>query len=176
MAAARQSAANGAGQTAGDGPAKGERRRVLTQRLKEAGEAAFSRLVRGRSDAQLERTIGSAAGLRIVFKAMERAYLPERANGFTGDIQYELKTSQNGRANGASRNWVVHLGPDGARAEPGVAQDPKVTFRASVPTFVRIAAGEIHPAKAILEGDMGVYGDYQVAMRLPEMFGQQLLV
>ena len=56
------------------------------------------------------------------------------------------------------------------------AADPAVTFRASVPTFARIAAGEIHPGKAILEGDLGVYGDYQVAMRLPEMFGQQVLV
>jgi len=40
----------------------------------------------------------------------------------------------------------------------------------------RIAAGAMHPAKAILEGQMQVYGDYQVAMRLPEMFGQQVLV
>ena len=107
---------------------------------------------------------------------MERSYIPERANGFTGDIQYELTTSANGRANGASRNWIVHLSPQGARAEPGVAENPRVTFRASVPTFARIAAGEIHPAKAILEGEMGVYGDYQIAMRLPEMFGQQVLV
>ena len=50
-----------------------------------------------------------------------------------------------------------------------------MTFRTSVPTFARIASGEIHPAKAMLEGDLEVHGDFELAARLGEMFGQDSL-
>ena len=93
--------------------------------------------MRGRSDAQLERTSARTAGLRIIFKGMERAFVPEKANGFTGEVQYELT----GRATG-QRDWVVRI-EDGQRAtaEPGARRAiPSVTFRTSVPTFARIAA------------------------------------
>ena len=38
--------------------------------------------------------------------------------------------------------------------------------------FARIAAGEVNPAKAIIEGEMDLHGDLGVAARLGEMFGQ----
>jgi len=146
-------------------------RHWLRERLQRAGESAFAAFVRGRSDAQLERTVGSNAGLRVIFKGMEKAFVPAKANGFSGEFQYEL-TGRNG-----DRDWVVRI-EDGERvtAEPGRAQDPGVTFRTSVPTFARIASGEIHPAKAMLEGELEIHGDFELAARLGEMFGQDSLV
>jgi putative sterol carrier protein len=38
---------------------------------------------------------------------------------------------------------------------------------------MRVAAGEVNPAKAILDGDMDLEGDLGVAARLGEMFGQE---
>jgi putative sterol carrier protein len=162
IAAAHRAESNGAA----DGG-----RRWLGERLQRAGESAFAAFVRGRSDAQLERTVGSNAGLRVIFKGMERAFVPAKANGFSGEFQYEL-TGRNG-----DREWFVRV-EDGARvtAEPGRAADPGVTFRTSVPTFARIASGEVHPAKAMLEGDLEVRGDFELAARLGEMFGQDSLV
>jgi alkanesulfonate monooxygenase SsuD/methylene tetrahydromethanopterin reductase-like flavin-dependent oxidoreductase (luciferase family)/putative sterol carrier protein len=146
-------------------------RHWLRDRLQRAGESAFAAFVRGRSDTQLERTVGSNAGLRVIFKGMERAFMPAKANGFTGEFQYEL-TGRNG-----DREWVVRIeGGKRVTAEPGRAQDPGVTFRTSVPTFARIASGEIHPAKAMLEGQLEVHGDFELAARLGEMFGQDSLV
>jgi alkanesulfonate monooxygenase SsuD/methylene tetrahydromethanopterin reductase-like flavin-dependent oxidoreductase (luciferase family)/putative sterol carrier protein len=146
-------------------------RHWLRERLQRAGESAFAAFVRGRSDAQLERTVGSNPGLRVIFKGMEKAFVPAKANGFSGEFQYEL-TGRNG-----DRDWVVRI-EDGERvtAEPGRAQDPGVTFRTSVPTFARIASGEIHPAKAMLEGELEIHGDFELAARLGEMFGQDSLV
>jgi putative sterol carrier protein len=37
--------------------------------------------------------------------------------------------------------------------------------------FVRIAAGELDPARAMLDGRLEIEGDYAVAGRLGEMFG-----
>jgi alkanesulfonate monooxygenase SsuD/methylene tetrahydromethanopterin reductase-like flavin-dependent oxidoreductase (luciferase family)/putative sterol carrier protein len=157
IAAARRAGSNG--------------RPTLRRRVQQAGQSAFGALVRGRSDAQLERTVGSSAGLRVIFKGMERSFVPEKANGFSGEMQYEL-TSSNG-----PKRWIVRI-EDGQRVvtEPGVAQNPVVTFRTSVPMFARIASGEVHPAKAMMEGDLEVQGDFEAAARLGEMFGQDSLV
>jgi alkanesulfonate monooxygenase SsuD/methylene tetrahydromethanopterin reductase-like flavin-dependent oxidoreductase (luciferase family)/putative sterol carrier protein len=157
IAAARRAGSNG--------------RPTLRRRVQQAGQSAFGALVRGRSDAQLERTVGSSAGLRVIFKGMERSFVPEKANGFSGEVQYEL-TSSNG-----PKRWVLRI-EDGQRAvtEPGIAQNPVVTFRMSVPMFARIASQEVHPAKAMMEGDLEVQGDFETAARLGEMFGQDSLV
>jgi alkanesulfonate monooxygenase SsuD/methylene tetrahydromethanopterin reductase-like flavin-dependent oxidoreductase (luciferase family)/putative sterol carrier protein len=161
IAAARRSGSNGS--------ANG--RRLIGGRLQQAGESIFAAFVRGRSDAQLERTVGSNAGLKVIFKAMERAFVPERANGFSGEIQYEL-TGRNG-----PKRWIVRI-EDGRRVvtEPGTAQDPAVTFRTSVPMFARLASGEVHPAKAMMEEKLEVQGSFELAARLGEMFGQDSLL
>ena len=165
IAAARSAGANGAG--------NGRRtvRQIVGAHLQHVGESAFSAFVRGRTDEQLERTVGSDRGLRLIFKGMERAFVPERANGFSGEVQYQL-TGSNG-----AKEWVVRI-EDGLRAVtgPGHAQNPVVTFRMSIPMFARVASQEVHPAKAMMEGDLEVHGDFEAAGRLGEMFGQDSLV
>jgi putative sterol carrier protein len=42
-----------------------------------------------------------------------------------------------------------------------------------VPVFVRIAAGELDPARAMLDGRLEIEGDFVVVGRLGEMFGQE---
>jgi alkanesulfonate monooxygenase SsuD/methylene tetrahydromethanopterin reductase-like flavin-dependent oxidoreductase (luciferase family)/putative sterol carrier protein len=166
ISAARRAEANGA---AGNG--RHGLRAVLGRRLQEAGESAFAAFVRGRSDAQLERTLGSTPGLRMMFKGMERAFVPEKAKGFEGEAQYELTGARNGNG-----EWVVRVQGDHATVTPGRAEKPVVTFRMSVPVFARIAAQEIHPAKAMMEGQLQLDGDFEAAAKLGEMFGADSLV
>jgi alkanesulfonate monooxygenase SsuD/methylene tetrahydromethanopterin reductase-like flavin-dependent oxidoreductase (luciferase family)/putative sterol carrier protein len=166
IAAARRARSNGAT----DGGRTGLRATV-ERRLKEAGESAFAAFVRKRSDAQLDRTLGTGPGLRIMFKGMERSFVPEKANGFKGEVQYELTGSRNG-----SQEWVVRIDADHVTVAPGRASDPVVTFRMSVPVFARIAAQEIHPAKAMMEGWLQLEGDFDAARRVGEMFGAESLV
>ncbi|MFL5884918.1 MAG: LLM class flavin-dependent oxidoreductase [Thermoleophilaceae bacterium] len=140
--------------------------RSLRGQLAKLGEAAFSSFVRGRSDDQLDRLVGSDAGLRVVFKGMEQAFEPERAAGFEGAVQYELMTTR------GVRRWSVRIDGDRAVASPGGVDDPAVTIKTSVPVFMRVAAREINAGKAVLDGDLVVDGDFQTAARLGEMFGQ----
>jgi hypothetical protein len=132
-----------------------------------AGEAIFQRFVRRASDRRLERTVGSDRGLRFVFAQMARAYRPDQAAGWTGDIRYELK-----RADGSVRTWTVTCGADRARARPGAAPGPGLTIKLGVADFLRVAAGELNPAVALLSGRLDLEGDFAVAMRLAAMFGQ----
>jgi hypothetical protein len=131
------------------------------------GEALFQRFVRRSSDERLERSIGSERGLRIVFRQMVRAYRPERAAGWTGDIRYELTGS-----GGAVRTWTVSCGPAQASAREAAEPDPALTIKLSVADFIRLAGRDLDPAKALLSGRLDLAGDFSVALRLAEMFGQ----
>ena len=96
---------------------------------------------------------------------MARAFRPDHAAGFRGDIQYLLDDR------GRTRSWFVHVEGGTARAHPGVAPAPALTFRMSAAVFVRIAAGELSSNRALVEGHLAIEGDFALAQRLPEMFG-----
>jgi putative sterol carrier protein len=153
--------AEASGSGAGDGGGGGG----LAERARTAAESAFVAFVRGRSDEQLDRLIGSGPGLRVLFKGMESAFVPEAAGGFSGEILYDLDSSR------GPRPWTVSVDSSRAVAEPRTSASPAVTLRARVPVFVRIAAGELDPARAMLDGRLEIEGDYTVAGRLGEMFG-----
>lgn len=139
----------------------------LRRALEARGERAFQSFVARSSDARLARTAGSAAGLRVIFAAMERQFVPERANGFTGDIQYNLRDEA-----GDVRSWTVSIDGERASARPGTAGAPRLAITLSVADFIRIAGRDLDPVKAVLTGRLELAGDFTVAMRLGEMFGQ----
>jgi putative sterol carrier protein len=104
----------------------------------------------------------------MLFAGMERTFLPERAGGFTGDIQYNLRG-----ADGAERSWTVTIDGARARARPGASEvGAKLTVTLSVADFVRIAGQDLDPVKAVLSGRLSLAGDFGVALKLGEMFGQ----
>ena len=143
-------------------------RLAALQRLaQERGERAFQAFVRRSSDDRLERTAGSDRGLGLLFAAMARAYEPAKAHGFTGELQYELR-----RRDEHVVRWTVHLDPRRATARPGAAAAPALTLKLRVADFLRMAAGELDPSKALLTGRLDLEGDFGLAQRLGEMFGQ----
>lgn len=128
-----------------------------------AGSAVLGWLVRDRSDRQIERMMPLLAP--VIFKGMARAFKPQLSRGFSGEIQYEL------RSNGKSRKWVVQIAEGKAVAKRGSAANPSVTLRMSEPTFARISAGMIPSMAAMLEGKVEAEGDLNLLARLGEMFG-----
>jgi alkanesulfonate monooxygenase SsuD/methylene tetrahydromethanopterin reductase-like flavin-dependent oxidoreductase (luciferase family) len=143
------------------------RRAALQDLLAERGEQAFRVFVRRSDDRRLERTVGSDRGLKLLFGAMTQAYEPEKAGGFTGELQYELK-----RADGRVVPWTVAIAPDRAQAHQGAASAPALTLKLGVADFVRMAGRDLDPGKALLTGRMDLEGDLALAARLGEMFGQ----
>jgi alkanesulfonate monooxygenase SsuD/methylene tetrahydromethanopterin reductase-like flavin-dependent oxidoreductase (luciferase family)/putative sterol carrier protein len=149
-------------------PSNGRPRRAAVQAvLAEQGERAFRTFVRRSDDRRLERTAGSARGLKVLFGAMAQAYEPDKASGFSGELQYDLR-----RADGEVVSWTVALGPDRASVRPGTAGAPVLTLRLALVDFVRLAGGDLDPGKALLTGRLDIEGDLAVAARLGEMFGQ----
>ena len=137
------------------------------ERLRRRGEEAFRKVLAGRTDRQIERIIGSRIGMRAVFRGVQRAFHPDRAQGFQGDIQYVLEGSRE------SFRWVVRVQDGRAVAGPGSAQAPAVTLRMSVPTFGRILSQELQPGLALMEGKLGIEGDHTVAARIGYIFAPE---
>jgi alkanesulfonate monooxygenase SsuD/methylene tetrahydromethanopterin reductase-like flavin-dependent oxidoreductase (luciferase family) len=133
----------------------------------ERGERAFQAFVRRSGDRRLERTIGSERGLKVIFAAMAQAYEPDKAGGFTGELQYDLR-----RADGDVVRWTVAIAPDRAIVRPGAAGAPALTMKLGMADFVRLAGRDLDPGKALLTGRMDIEGDLALAARLGEMFGQ----
>jgi alkanesulfonate monooxygenase SsuD/methylene tetrahydromethanopterin reductase-like flavin-dependent oxidoreductase (luciferase family)/putative sterol carrier protein len=149
-------------------PSNGRPRSSRVQALlAEQGERAFKAFVRRSDDRRLERTAGSGTGLKVLFGAMAQAYVPDKAAGFSGDLQYDLR-----RSNGELVSWTVTLGPERASVRPGTASAPALTLKLGVVDFVRLAGGDLDPGKALLTGRMDMEGDLAIAARLGEMFGQ----
>jgi alkanesulfonate monooxygenase SsuD/methylene tetrahydromethanopterin reductase-like flavin-dependent oxidoreductase (luciferase family)/putative sterol carrier protein len=143
------------------------RRAAIQALLADQGERAFKAFVRRSDDRRLERTAGSARGLKVLFGAMAQAYEPDKAAGFSGDLQYDLR-----RSDGQLVSWTVSIGPERATVRPGTASAPALTLKLGLVDFVRMAGGDLDPGKALLTGRMDMEGDLAVAARLGEMFGQ----
>jgi alkanesulfonate monooxygenase SsuD/methylene tetrahydromethanopterin reductase-like flavin-dependent oxidoreductase (luciferase family)/putative sterol carrier protein len=140
---------------------------ALRRLAKDGGEKAFQEFVRRSSDARLERTVGSARGLKFVFGAMAQAYEPGAANGVAGELQYEL-----GRSDGRLAQWTVRVDAQRATVREGPAAAPLLTLKLGVADFLRIAAGDLDTGKALLTGRLDLEGDFALAQRLGEMFGR----
>lgn len=69
-------------------------------------------------------------------------------------IQYHVA-----RDDGTEVHYHLRIGPDGDRAQPGVAPDPHVTFRMGLDTAQRISAGEMSSEEAFLAGLLDLEGD-----------------
>jgi putative sterol carrier protein len=98
---------------------------------------------------------------------MARAYEPDKARGFAGELQYDLT-----RSDGRPVPWTVRVDPRAAAVHPGQAAAPALTLKMTVADFLRMAAGDLDAGKALLTGRLDLAGDFALAQRLGEMFGQ----
>jgi alkanesulfonate monooxygenase SsuD/methylene tetrahydromethanopterin reductase-like flavin-dependent oxidoreductase (luciferase family)/putative sterol carrier protein len=150
-----------------NGGANGRTANVVAARLQAGGEAAFTAFVRRSDDRRIERVVGSDPGLRLLFSGMARRFSPEKAGGFEGEIQYALGTHD-----GGEKPWVVAVAGERASARAGRAADPRLKITLAVADFVRMAAHDLDPGKALMEGRLALEGDFALAARLGEMFGE----
>jgi alkanesulfonate monooxygenase SsuD/methylene tetrahydromethanopterin reductase-like flavin-dependent oxidoreductase (luciferase family) len=127
---------------------------------------AFAWLVNGRSDAQLDWLFGSGPAQALIFRGMQRAFVPERAAGVHGTIQYEVV----GR--GGTSHWVLRIADQRLVVEHAQEATPNVTFRVPAALLARMAAGQTTAGAAAMLGQLQIEGDLKLAARLGEMLGR----
>jgi alkanesulfonate monooxygenase SsuD/methylene tetrahydromethanopterin reductase-like flavin-dependent oxidoreductase (luciferase family) len=139
--------------------------------LQRQGQEAVAHFVRGASDEQLERRFGNQLAQRAIFTGMARQFDPKLANGFEGDITYELEHHVDGGSPRQPERWTIQIRGEKATVVPAGSDDPAVTLRFTIPDFARVIADDVHVTKLLLEGRLRISGDFAVASRLSEMFG-----
>jgi SCP-2 sterol transfer family len=120
------------------------------------------------SDATLERRFGSRIGQRALFGGMARSFVPAAADGFAGELEYELTRPATGAP---SLRWTLVIVSERAEARPGPASNPRLRISMGVADFMRVATAAADPVVLVLSGRASVRGDFGLAARLPEMFG-----
>ena len=90
--------------------------RLVRARLSSGGEAALTALVKRGDDRLLERVAGTSVGLKLLFTAMVERFDLEAADGFVGEIEYELGVGDETRVwtiavDGAARSRVPRQRP-----------------------------------------------------------------
>jgi alkanesulfonate monooxygenase SsuD/methylene tetrahydromethanopterin reductase-like flavin-dependent oxidoreductase (luciferase family)/putative sterol carrier protein len=129
-------------------------------------DAVFLGMIRNRTDMELDAIFSAGTGLAMIFRGMEEAFRPERAQDFQGRVQYVL----DGRA--GTRTWVLDISDGQLKVEEAAVDDALVTLRLGIPTFARMTAGQLSPGAALMDGKLVVEGDLAAALRLGEMFGR----
>jgi alkanesulfonate monooxygenase SsuD/methylene tetrahydromethanopterin reductase-like flavin-dependent oxidoreductase (luciferase family)/putative sterol carrier protein len=129
-------------------------------------QTAFSWLVHGRSDAQLEWIFSSAPGQALIFRGMQHAFLPERAAGVKGTIQYQVRSRR------GTRDWLLRIADGQLAIEQRREPRPTVTVRLPAVTLARMAAGQLTAGAAALRGELEIDGDVKLAARLGEIMGR----
>jgi putative sterol carrier protein len=130
----------------------------------------LARIVGSWSDAQIERRFGSNLGQRALFAGMARSFVPEAAAGFAGELEYELSRPATGAP---PIRWTLEIADGRARARPGAAARPRLSVSMALADFMRVATGAADAVVLVLSGRATVRGDFGLAARLPEMFGQR---
>src|SRR5262249_18973915 len=128
--------------------------------------AAFSWLLRGRTDAQLDRFFGTRAAQSLVFRGMQRAFRQGPSDAVVGTLQYHVQS----RA--GTHNWVVRAAGGQLVARPGRAQRADAPLRMGAATFARIAAGQQTAGSAAMQGQLNIEGDLALVARLGAALGQ----
>lgn len=147
--------------TADGAPAEPRRRRPLSSRIADLQLAVVQRM----SDRWLEFFVGNRLGVAVLLQVMARLYRPAKAGGFTGSIEFTLKTRRRDEV------WTIDCGERGAKARHAASPAAKLRIEAGIANFLRVGVGQVPAPSAVLGGKLEVRGDFGLALRMGEMFG-----
>jgi putative sterol carrier protein len=105
-------------------------------------------------------------GLKLLFGALARRFDPVAAEGFAGEVQWDLRTRDD-----RVKQWTLAVAGGSAAARRRPATAPVLIVRLGLADLLRLAVGELDAGRALLDGRLDLEGDFAVATRLGPMFG-----
>jgi hypothetical protein len=127
----------------------------------------LSSLIDRLGERRVERLLGARLALKLLFHAVAGSFDPGAAAGFEGCLVYELTRPATGAP---AVVWRIEVTGGQARARRGRCPQPRLTVTVGLTDFLRIGAGALDPAAAVLQGRARFQGPLELAVRLPEMF------
>ena len=103
--------------------------------------------------------------LKQVMAAMPTAFKPEKATGVDAVIQFSVTGAEAG-------DWVITIRNGACTVAPGVAENPKVTFKIDSQDLLGMLSGKLNGMALFMQGKLKVTGDLGLASRFASFFGQ----
>ncbi len=98
-----------------------------------------------------------------IFPTMCERFLPDKAQGVDGYIQFDLTGDSGGLY------WLNVTGGTCTWGE-GQAENPKMTLRAVAEDYMSVISGSTNAMTAFMSGKIKIQGDMGLAMKMQTMF------
>lgn len=104
------------------------------------------------------------ADTATIYQEMLTRFRPEKAQGVDAVIQFDLSGENGGQF------WVKVT--DGhVTAGSGTGENPKITIKSSIDTWMDVAHGKTNVVNAFMMGKLKVQGDMGLGIKMQSMFG-----
>ena len=107
--------------------------------------------------------MASSEDVKALFPAMVERFVPEKAEGITANILFDLAGDNGGL-------FWMKVADGQVETGEGPIEDPAMTVKASADDWHAVATGQLNAMQAFMTGKLKVLGDMSLAMRLQTMF------
>lgn len=104
------------------------------------------------------------ATVKETFEAMPGRFKPDRAQGVTAVLQYDITGPGGG-------TYYVNIADGKCTLGEGPAVSPNLTLTMAAHDWLDMLAGKLNGQMAFMSGKLKHKGDMSLLMRLPGMFG-----
>ncbi len=129
--------------------------------------AQLATMIKDLSDDELKaqiKQLGEDEVLKQIFDRMPEAFLPEKAQGTSAKIQYDLATDE------GVKSWTVNVDGGTCTTSEGPADNPRITLQLSLVDFVRLIFGQAEGTQLFMSGRLKLQGDMMFAMQMQTYF------
>ena len=109
--------------------------------------------------------MASSEDINGLFPAMVERFIPEKAEGITANIQFDLSGDNGGL-------YWLKISDGAVEHGEGQIDSPAMTVKASADDWHAVATGQMNAMQAFMTGKLKVLGDMSLAMRMQTMFAQ----
>lgn len=129
--------------------------------------AQLAQMIEGLSDEDLKaqiKEIGEDEVLEQIFTRMPEAFLPDKAQGVTATMQYDIATDD------GVKSWTVTIDNGTCTTSQGSTDNPRITLQLGIVDFVRLIFGQAEGPQLFMGGKLKLQGDMMFAMQMQSYF------
>jgi len=112
------------------------------------------------------RAVGVKDALDRTFQTMQEHFIPEKAQGVSADVQWNI-TDQ-----GEEFPYNASIADGKCTITSGKGASPRVSLTADLVTFIRLIMGQAQGPQLFMAGKLKVAGDLMFAQRVSDFFAQ----
>ncbi len=129
--------------------------------------AQLAEMIKDLSDEELKTQLvgmGQDEVLSQIFGRMPEAFRPDKAQGVTATMQYDITTDD------GVKSWTVVVDNGTCTTSQGPADDPRLTLQLGLVDFVRLIFGQAEGPQLFMGGKLKLKGDMMFAMQMQTYF------